>query len=68
MADMTTSSAMVMFKQLSKSSRKVGNGIIIIMTMVTMASAISTSLYRWMNVVPCDGATACDAAINQSPY
>ena len=42
---MTTTSAMVIFKQISMSSNAVGNGIIIMMTIMTRVTAIITSLY-----------------------
>ena len=42
---MTMTSASVMFTQINKSRRAVGNGMIIMMTIVTIATAMKMSLY-----------------------
>ena len=42
---MTMTSASVMFTQISKSRRAVGSGMIIMMTIVTIATAMKMSLY-----------------------
>ena len=69
MADMTTKSAMVILRHSNKSSSRVGSGMIIMMTMVTIATAMRTSLYFCTMEVPFKGsAAALGAAMFSPPY
>ena len=56
---------MVILRQIRTSNKTVGSGIIIMMTIVTMATAIRTSLYRCMKLPDERGFTlpVCGAAM-----